>query len=100
MNQLTNLKSRQRYWASGVESAMSRKAASDHDRTGGMKPAGSWTMIYGIAVIGFLILLWPASIHEPGDGARHHAGARDFTAQELGATRGQLVVQFLGESGC
>ena len=59
------------------------KAHLTTDRFGAMKAPGSLTMLYGISVIGLLILLVACfNFGELGDGARHHAGARDILAQD------------------
>ncbi len=69
------------------------------DRYGGMRPPGSWTMVYGFAVIGVLILLVACFNFTNLATARAMMRAREITlAQVVGASRGQLVVQFLGES--
>ena len=59
-----------------------RDAHLTTDQYFGMKPAGSYTTLYGMGAIG---LVDPAGrllqLHESGHGAGHHAGARNLPAQ-------------------
>ncbi|HEY2532509.1 MAG TPA: ABC transporter permease [Xanthobacteraceae bacterium] len=69
------------------------------DSVGGMKPAGSFTTVYGFAVIAALILLIACFNFMNLATARATLRAREISLRKVvGATRRELIVQLMGEA--
>jgi putative ABC transport system permease protein len=76
-----------------------REAHLTSDRYYGMTPAGSWTAVYGLSVIAVLIVLIACFNFMNLATARATLRAKEIALRKLGgATRWQLVGQFLGEA--
>jgi putative ABC transport system permease protein len=69
------------------------------DRYGGMKPPGSYAAVYGLAITAALILLLASFNFMNLATARATLRAREISMRKaVGATRGSLITQFLGEA--
>jgi putative ABC transport system permease protein len=66
---------------------------------GAMKPGGDWATLYGLMIIGALILLVACFNFMNLATARATLRAREISLRKcVGATHGQLIVQFLSEA--
>ena len=76
-----------------------REVHLSSDDVGGMRPPGSWEVVYGLSVIALLIVLVACCNFMNLATARASLRAREIAVRKLaGAGRRQLVTQFLGEA--
>ena len=69
------------------------------DEHGGMKPPGSWAVVYGLSAVALLIVLIACCNFTNLATARASLRAREIALRKLGgAKRRQLMAQFLGEA--